>query len=531
MMYFCILKLIMRRFYPVPFALLCLLLTSALRCRCFLIGACYLLLLVHAMGRSDSVLKWAPGRAEAPEVAVEVQWIMENDYLFSDANGLGKLKPLGALMDTFCGDDPALRASFSEWVEGYSYPKFYYHPQRPKPERETVVVTAYTKPYEALQPAFFDWMQAHRGQDDFLMPAARQLNPYRGELIDPVVSDLSAVSEESLQQSFGYLAVAKPESMTFIGDNCYNPFRWICPINEIHAREQPSWGMRLHSSPEAWDATVDILKAAKRGTADRRILLRYEIELQIEDHRARMGEFTFSDYLASGDEDSVGLLKQMYTNTQTYAQGATKGGVSLLPIQRKMIEKYSKTRLEPVNFQLSVGINFRQREPNYRLAEFMLCTYNQVPVGVFPEEGGGKGFLATACDALNPLVSDGGNSGHVAWWRLPINVLDHPALRQGQPSAWQGTNYLELEKPELEETIFKGEIDVTEFYRQAIAAKAFPGQRGLWVDRWVGFEGDVPEFQNPNEVHGIDWAFFIFESHGPLKVVAEVHQLDVVISD
>ena len=44
-------------------------------------------------------------------------------------------------------------------------------------------------------------MQTHRGQDDFLMPAARQLNPYRGELMDPVVSDLSAVSEASLQQS------------------------------------------------------------------------------------------------------------------------------------------------------------------------------------------------------------------------------------------------------------------------------------------------------------------------------------------
>ena len=84
----------MRRFYPVPFALLYLLWMSALRFRCLLIGGCYLLLLVHALGRSDSVLKWAPGRAEAPEVAVEVQWLMKNDYLFSDANGLGKLKPL-----------------------------------------------------------------------------------------------------------------------------------------------------------------------------------------------------------------------------------------------------------------------------------------------------------------------------------------------------------------------------------------------------------------------------------------------------
>ena len=215
----------------------------------------------------------------------------------------------------------------------------------------------------------------------------------------------------------------------------------------------------------------------------------------------------------------------------TYAQGAKKEGVSLLPIQRKMVEKYSKTRLEPVNFQLSVGINFRQRHPNYRLAEFMLCTYNQVPVGVFPDEADGKGFLATDCDAMNPLVADGGNSGDIAWWRLPIDVLDNPALRQGQSSAWQGSDYLDLEEPELDKTVFKGEIDVTEFYRQAIAAKAFPGQRGLWVNRWVGFEGDVADFQNPDEAHGIDWAFFIFESHGPLKVVAQVRKLDVVIAD
>lgn len=499
--------------------------------QCFLLGCLSVLQQPKASEPGDPVLKWAPGGAEAPQVAVEVQWLMENDYLASGVNGLSKLKPLGAFMDTFCGDDPTLRASFSEWVQGYAYPQFYYHPQHPKPEAETVVVTAYHKPYEALQPAFLDWMQAHRGQDDFLMPAARQLNPYRGALIDPVISDFSAVTEAALQQSFGYLMVAKPESMTFIGDNRYNPLRWICPINEIHAREQPSWGMRLHSTPEAWDTTVELLKAAKTGEADRRIVLRYEIELQIEDHRASMGEFTFADYLASGNEDSVGLLKQMYLNTQAYAAGKSQDGVRLLPIQQKMIAKYAKTRLEPVNFQMSVGINFRQRDPNYRLAEFMLCSYNQVPVGVFPEEGAGEGFLATACDALNPLVSDGGNSGAISWWRLPISILEHPELCQGRPSAWRGSDYIQLEQPELAKTVFAGEIDVTEFYRQAIAAKAFPGQRGLWVDRWVGFEGDVPDFQNPDEQHGIDWAFFIFESHGPLKVVAEVRQLAVVLVD
>lgn len=456
---------------------------------------------------------------------------MANDYLAEKGDGLMKLQPLGALMDTFCGADLELRKSFSDWVGQYRFPKFYYHPQHPKPDDDTVVITSYKKPYEALQPKFIEWMQTHRGQDDFLMPAARKMNPYKGELIDPVVSGDSPVTEEHLQKTFGYVAIAKPERMTFIGDNRYNPLRWICPINEIHAREQPSWGMRLHSTPKTWEETVSILKAAKTGAAEQRILLRYEIGLVIEDHRAAMGEYTLQDYLSSGTPGSVGLIKQMHLNTKKYQTGAKKEGVALIPLQRRMIEKYARTRLEPVNFQLSVGINFRQRDPNYRLAEFILCSYNQEPVGVFPYEAGGKGFLATANDAINPLVTDGGNSGHVAWWRLPVSVLESQEFQQGAPSAWQGSPYLELKAPELKKTVFKGEIDVTEFYRQAIAAKAFPGQRGFWSHRWLGFEGDVPEFQNPDEAHGIDWAFFIFESHGPLKVVAQVRQLDVVIAD
>tara|TARA_B110000003_G_scaffold272070_1_gene307279 strand:- start:1805 stop:2317 length:513 start_codon:yes stop_codon:yes gene_type:complete len=151
------------------------------------------------------------------------------------------------------------------------------------------------------------------------------------------------------------------------------------------------------------------------------------------------------------------------------------------------------------------------------------------PLGVFPEEGVGEGFVATACDALNSLVSDGGNSGAISWWRLPISILEHPELCQGWASAWKSSDYIQLKQPKLAKTVFEGEIDVSEFYWQAIAAKAFTGQRGFWVDRWARFDGGVPDFQNPDERHGIDWAFFIFESHGHLKVVTEVSQLGVVL--
>lgn len=479
-----------------------------------------------------SALQWSPRQASGPKAAVEVQWFKDNDFLSAGTDGVGRLQPLSAVMDTFCGTNPLIRQAFSDWVSEYEFPKFYYHPAHPVPDGYNLVFTAYHAPYECYQSQFLNWMKMQRGQDDFLLPAARKLNPYRGDLADPVVSGRNLVDEELLRKTFGYVAVAEPDKITFIGDNRYNPLRWICPINEIHHREQPSWGMRLHVRPELWSRTVKILqnyRTSGEGSVGEKILLRYEIALQIEDCRKGMGEFSLKDYLESGKEGEVGLVKQLYNNSLDYAAGKSRDGVALVPLQQKMVEKYVQTRLEPVNFQLSVGINFKERDDRYRHAEFMLCSYNQEPCGVFPEEASGEGCLATACDALNPLVVDGGNNGRGSWWRVPVSTLNHRALRKGGVSLWQGTDYLELKKPELDKTVFKGEIDVTRFYRQSLAAGFFPGQRGYWVNRWVGFEGDVPELRNPDEKHGVEWAFFIFENHGPLKVVAEIHELDVVI--
>jgi len=479
----------------------------------------------------QSMLQWSPAHGVAPKAAVEVQWFKDNDFLSPEIDGVGKLQPLSAVMDTFCGESSELRREFSDWVSAYALPKFYYHPAHPRPEGHNLVVSAYHTPYECYQTKFLTWMKKHRGQDDFLLPAARKVNPYKGDLVDPVVDSPEKVTPELLRKTFGYVAVAEQDKITFIGDNRYNPLRWICPINEIHHREQPSWAMRLHTRPELWSQTGDVLKDAKAGKSGKKFLLRYEVALQVEDCRKELGEYAFQDYLKSGRPGEIGLIKQMHDNTLTYAGGASRDGVKLLPIQQKMVKKYLETRLEPVNLQVTIGINFRERRERYRLAEFMLCSYNQKPVGVLPEEGGGKGFLATACDALNPLVTDGGNNGPNAWWRMPISVLNHDALTGGGKSAWSGTDYLELQRPELKKTVFKGEIDVTEFYRQSLAASAFPGQRGQWVSQWVGFEGDAPDSRDPDEEHGIEWAFFIFESHGPLKTVAEVRRLDVVIAE
>lgn len=491
-----------------------------------------ILLLTAGCGAAEqSVLQWTPGQGNDPRVSVEVQWFKDNDFQSPVTTGAGRLQPLSGVMDTFCGTNAALRRKFSGWVSQYAFPKFYYHPAHTQPASPNVVVSAYHAPYECYQSKFLKWMQDERGQDDFLLSAARKMNPYRGDLIDPVVPDQSAVTEELLQKTFGYVAVAEQGRITFIGDNRYNPLRWICPINEIHHREQPSWAMRLHTKPELWPKTVEVLQENRTNETTRRIILRYEVVLKIEDFREAMDEYSLRDYLRSGT--GTDLIAQCYSNAVKYAvNGGSCNGITLEPLQQKMIAKVLETRFEPVNFQLGIGINFKERDERYRLAEFMLCSYNQKSCNYDPPSSGAAGFLPTACNALNPQVRDGGNNGAGSWWRVPVNTLNMRALKKDEPSAWTSdTDYLELKEPALPETVFKGEIDITRFYHQALRAGFFPGQRGYWVNRWVGFEGDAPEYRNPEEKHGIEWAFLIFESHGPLKAVAEVRKLDVVITE
>jgi len=464
---------------------------------------------------------------------VEVQWLKDNDYLSPETNGLGRMQPFSAMLDTFCGSDQVLREEYSAWASEYAFAEFYYHPAHPKPENDNIVVTAFHTPYECYQTRFLDWMKAKRGRDDFLVPNARKTNPYKGNLVDPVVGSRAEVTDELLRKTYGYVAVAEPDKITFIGDNRVNPYRWITPINEVHHREQPSWGMRLHSTPERWAKTAEILQEDRtEKKTDRRVLLRYEIAVDVVDGRKELGEFKLGDYLQRGE---TGLITRMHGNLVKYGidmEGSQ--GEYFEYLQGKMVEKFLETRFEPVNFQLSIGVNFKERDDRYRLAEFMLCSYNQKSCVVHPSndetENGRLGVYPTANDGFNKHVRDGGNSGISAWWRVPISVLNDGALTQGEVPAWTSdVPYLEMEKPELRQKVFKGEIDITRFHRQAINTKAFPGQRGFWVRQWVGFEGDVAEQRNPAERHGIEWAFFIFENHGPLKVEAEVRELDVVI--
>ena len=65
-------------------------------------------------GSEKSLLKWSPEQGTQPKVSVEVQWFKDNDYLSPNIDGMGKLQPYNAVMDTFCGDSKVLRKEFSE---------------------------------------------------------------------------------------------------------------------------------------------------------------------------------------------------------------------------------------------------------------------------------------------------------------------------------------------------------------------------------------------------------------------------------
>ncbi|MDD7985305.1 hypothetical protein PQO01_10105 [Lentisphaera marina] len=480
-----------------------------------------------------SVLKWSPAKSEEPKVSVEVQWFKDNDYLSKEKQGMGKLQPFSAVMDAFCGDSKELRREFSDWVKDYRFPLFYHHPKHPKPANDNVVVTCFSTPYEIYQSKFIEWMKDKRGKDDFLVPNARKTNPYKGDLVDPVVKSPSAVTKELLQKTNGYVTIAEKDKITFIGDNRVNPLRWICPINEVHHREQASWAMRLHSDPQGWELSKTIMQENRQEKkTNRRLVLKYKVALTVEDGRDELKEWTIYDYLQEGQ---AGLIKQMRENVFKYAvNGETApNGRKLEYLQEKLASRYMRTRLDPVNFQLVVGFNMRERGDRYRLAEFMLASYNQENVWVHPKNDGSKhghlGVYSTANMKFNKQVRDGACSGNSAWWRAPINVLNDEDLQFGEGSAWKSKdNYIEMDAPSLERTIFEGEIDITKFYRQSLKGKYFPGQRGYWVKNWLGFEGN--ETAAPEE-HGVEWAFLIFENHGPLKVKTEVIQFDIVALD
>jgi uncharacterized protein (TIGR02996 family) len=191
----------------------------------------------------------------------------------------------------------------------------------------------------------------------------------------------------------------------------------------------------------------------------------------------------------------------------------------------------------------------------YRLQEFMLASQGYLSANVVPDPGNHGGVLPTADATINGFIPEGGNSDRTCWTRLDARALEsgeleaqyaaNPAMRP----VLDGGDFAPVVAGGTTSAHLSGLIDLTRFYALARANGFFPGQRGFWVDRWVGFEVTDHDFDptncnptcpanvrpagsyDPNEPHTVEWAGVIFEAHGPWNVNVHVHRLNVFSAD
>lgn len=348
------------------------------------------------------------------------------------------------------------------------------------------------------------------------------------------MEDPKQVNEDVLKKTSGHVTWIKDGAVTMMGDNRYNPLRWVAPINEVHHHEQASQAMLFRSAPGQWERAADVLADFNQGRRDRRIVLDYDIEIEVADERKAMGEWSIWDYYGSQPLASpVGLLGQTHLNCLRYSTGEEAYGQQMPPAQKRNIQRWMEVRIENINIQMAIMVNFLERDGKYRLAEFMLAGKEQRPIGFLPLEKDGDGIVYSDEPNLNRFFIDGGLGGPVGWWRAPISMLSDPVFtgeKAGDltPIVLEGGQYEHISDGGMHKRL-KGRIDLTRFYALARQRRIFPGQRGYAGGKWYGFEGDVPEFRDPDERHGIEWLGAIYEVHGPFKVRVTVNRLDAQI--
>lgn len=487
---------------------------------------------------AGDLLRWWPGKG-VPQSAVLVERFKDNDLALEadgQKQGLCRFGHLSAVVALFTGGDPALLAEFQNRFAKYHVDEHSgLHPGAASAGDPDLCLYTYLAPYEYDQAEFLAWAHEKLGRDDIFLPAARHANPYRGNLTGPVVTDTADIDNGFLERTMGYAAVVEADRITLIGDNRYRPTRWIAPVNEIHHHEQAALSLVVPAAAGAWAVSSDMLRDYLHGLRQERLVLVYDVAVCVTDFGAALNETDVWDYYG-GDQPPEGRdpTAQLHHHVIQYTQPDAEG---LLPLEKEMIKAWVAGRLVVPNLHVSLGVNFRQREGCYRLAEMMLTSYHQQPSFCHPRDPNGKepdclGFYCTASAAFDPCVADGGNSGAVAWTRFPMDVLARPDFLAADPGIGavllEGGDYVELEQPHLPVRRFFGRIDLTAFYVLARAHAFFPGQRGYWVDRWVGFEGDAPEFRNPKEQHGVEWVSVIFENHGPFRIEVDIRRLEVV---
>jgi hypothetical protein len=470
------------------------------------------------------ILQWHPGSCDAPQPIIRAERFKNNDLGIESSDFFGQHAAFGSVVAYFCGDDVDLRREFAKTFEKYLV---HQHdgifPRSTRPQIGNCTIHTYRTPYEYGQPEFQQWLSEHTDKTDMFEPAARRFNDYRGPVLSPWTAGSETCDDAFLKSTFGFAAYPTGRSMVLVNDNRFNPMRWVGPVNEVHHHEQPSLCLTLEARDGQWERTAQVLQDFMAGKRDRYIILDYDVELAVEDFRAELGEYTVWDFYGQYDlnQEPRGIVSQTHRDTWDACHGKLFQGKQFTPAQKTLYLSWLEARLINVNVQCSLMVNFRQREGVFRLSEFMIAAKNQTA----------RPWNLTPCPVVNCYAVDGGGAYNFAWYRTSIDMLRDERFTGNDPSLTpvlrEGDSFVAIPDGGLPRTRLRGSIDLTRFYALSRQMGCFPGQKCQAGDAWVGFEGDDPRLSDPEERHGIEWVGFIFENHGPFRVQATIHGLNV----
>ena len=469
------------------------------------------------------LLTWHPGTSERPRPDVRVERFKDNDLGIAGSDFFGQHAPFGSVVQYFCGDDATLRKEFAETFTKYLVTRHDgRYPSYVASEPTNCTLHTYRTPYEYSQPEFLAWLAKHTDKSDFCEPAGRRFNNHRGPVVCPWL-DEGVPNEDDLKQAFGFAAYLEGRSVVLLNDNRLNPMRWAAPINEVHHHEQPAMCLAIGGKPGTWERTSQLFQQSLAGTPQRRIVLNYDIELEVDDYRAQTREYTLWDFYGGYDltQPPQGIISQTHLHTYEACRGQAFDGRTFSAAQRLLNYSWMETRLLNCNLHCSLAVNFRNRDGIFRLSEFMVAGKSQ----------SARPWNLTPCEFFNAYAVDGGGGYDFAWYRTSIELLRDERFRGAQEpcelTVWHGSRYVEIPDGGLPPTRLQGEIDLTRYYALARRHECFPGQKHEIGTAWAGFSGGDPDRANPFEQHGVEWVGLLFENHGPFRIKVTLHELNV----
>ena len=471
------------------------------------------------------ILQWGPGIGAPAKPKLLVERLKTNDLGIAYDDYYGQYSTYGSVVQYFCGDDAKLRNSFVETFEKYlNYNHDNLYPDYDVPKDSNFDIYTYRPPYEFAQPAFLQWLRKHSNKSDIFEPKARQTNPYEGPVLHPWTDNGNEVDESFLQKTFGYAVYEQDDALILLNDNRYNPSRWFGPCNQVHHREQASLSLVINSKPGVYEETSKILHDSLSYVNQKKILMEYDIELSVEDFVQELKERTvWGFYGGYGPIQSPnGILSQTHRNILDGAAGKSFGGKPWDQDLRTFNLEWLESRIINASIQFGITVNFKQRDNTYRLMEFVISAKDHER----------HNWDLTPAKVFNDHTIDGGGNYDSSFYRSSIELLRDERFTDGrnEPVLVNADPYFAVPAAGMSSKRFKGVIDITRFYQISRKLKCFTGQKGSRGEHsWVGFEGDDLKLANPDERHGIEWAGFIFENHGPFKVKAKINKLSIKI--